>query len=186
MKATLAIVALLGLASVEEVNAITMSTERRAHEYVQESSESSDDSEEDVALRCDGDDDDHSCEVFTPNMDGQVDGSYERNVTPRFAEDTDDIFMRSMIKTYANEKKNKDGSPSGNFIMTEGAARAAASEVLETHKGLTGAAKEAYLNTYFAKAWRHFDVNQGGSIEVIKMPQFMRFLASDQYMSLQP
>ena len=49
-----------------------------------------------VALRCDGDDDDHSCEVFTPNMDGQVDGSYERNVNARFAEDTDDIFMRSM------------------------------------------------------------------------------------------
>ena len=70
--------------------------------------------------------------------------------------------------------------------MTEAATRAAASEVLETHKGLSGAAKEAYLNTYFAKAWRHFDVNQGGSLEVIKMPQFMRFLASDQYMSLQP
>jgi hypothetical protein len=49
-----------------------------------------------VSLRCDGDDDDHSCEVFTPNMDGQVDGSYERNVNARFAEDTDDIFMRSM------------------------------------------------------------------------------------------
>jgi hypothetical protein len=140
----------------------------------------------DLQLRCDGDDDDHSCEVFTPNMDGQVDGSYERNVNARFSEDSDDIFMRSMQKTYANEKKNKDGSPSGAFIMTEAAARAAASEVLETHKGLTGAAKEAYLNTYFAKAWRHFDVNQGGSLEVIKMPQFMRFLASDQSMSLQP
>ena len=139
-----------------------------------------------VALRCDGDDDDHSCEVFTPGQDGQVDGSYERKPNARFSEDTDDIFMRSMQETYANEKKNYDGSPSGNFIMTEAAARAASSEVLETHKGLTGGAKEAYLGTYFAKAWRHFDVNQGGSIEVIKMPQFMRFLASDQYMSLQP
>ena len=116
MKTTLAIVALLGLAQINAVN-----------------------------LRCDGDDDDHSCEVFTPNMDGQVDGSYERVVTPRFDGDSDDIFMRSMIKTYANEKKNKDGSPSGSFIMTEAATRAAASEVLETHKGLAGAAKEAYL-----------------------------------------
>ena len=115
-----------------------------------------------------------------------LDGAYERKVNARFAEDTDDIFMRSMQETYANEKKNYDGSPSGNFIMTEAAARAASSEVLETHKGLTGGAKEAYLGTYFAKAWRHFDVNQGGSIEVIKMPQFMRFLCSDQYMSLQP
>ena len=155
MKTTLAIVALLGLAQINAVN-----------------------------LRCDGDDDDHSCEVFTPNMDGQVDGSYERVVTPRFDGDSDDIFMRSMIKTYANEKKNKDGSPSGAFIMTEAATMAAASEVLETHKGLTGGAKQAYLATYFPKAWRHFDVNQGGSVEVIKMPQFMRFLASDQFMSL--
>merc|ERR1712070_677449 len=129
--------------------AIAVSAERR-HDValVQESSESDSDSDaQNVALRCDGDDDDHSCEVFTPNMDGQVDGSYERVVTPRFDGDSDDIFMRSMIKTYANEKKNKDGSPSGSFIMTEAATRAAASEVLETHKGLAGAAKEAYLNT---------------------------------------
>ena len=187
MKYTLAIVALLGFAT-QETTAVAVSAERRHNvELVQESSESDSDSDaQNVALRCDGDDDDHSCEVFTPNMDGQVDGSYERVVTARFDGDTDDIFMRSMIKTYANEKKNKDGSPSGAFIMTEGAARAASAEVLETNKGLAGAAKEAYLATYFPKAWRHFDVNQGGSIEVIKMPQFMRFLASDQYMSLQP
>lgn len=91
-----------------------------------------------VGLQCDGDDDDHSCEVFTPEMDGQGDNSYERVVTARFDGDSDDIFMRSMIKSYANEKKNKDGSPSGKFIMTEAAAMAASSEVLETHKGLTG------------------------------------------------
>jgi hypothetical protein len=187
MKYTLAIVALLGFAT-QETTAVAVSAERRHNvELVQESSESDSDSDaQNVALRCDGDDDDHSCEVFTPNMDGQVDGSYERVVTPRFDGDTDDLFMRSMIKTYANEKKNKDGSPSGAFIMTEGAARAASAEVLETHKGLAGAAKEAYLATYFPKAWKHFDVNQGGSIEVIKMPQFMRFLSSDQYMTLQP
>ena len=33
---------------------------RRTHEYVQESTESETKSDEDVALRCDGDDDDHS------------------------------------------------------------------------------------------------------------------------------
>jgi len=42
----------------------------------------------------------------------------------------------------------------------------------------------AYLNTYFAKAWGHFDVNRTGKVEVIKMPQFMRFLSSDQSMYL--
>jgi len=186
MKYTLAIVALISM-TTQETTAVAVSADRVHNSaLVQESESDSDSDAQNVALRCDGDDDDHSCEVFTPNMDGQVDGSYERNVTPRFDADTDDIFMRSMIKTYANEKKTKDGSPSGAFIMTEGAAKAAAAEVLETHKGLTGGAKAAYLDTYFPKAWRHFDVNQGGSIEVIKMPQFMRFIASDQYMSLQP
>ena len=68
--------------------------------------------------------------------------------------------------------------------MNEATARAAASEVLGTHKGLKGAALSSYLDTYFAKAWAHFDVNRTGAVEVIKMPQFMRFLASDQYMSL--
>ena len=34
------------------------------------------------------------------------------------------------------------------------------------------------------KAWGHFDVNRINEVEVQKMPQFMRFLASDQRMSL--
>ena len=92
--------------------------------------------------------------------------------------------MRSMLNTYAQEGKNKDGSPNGVFTLDEAAARAASREVLATHKGLAGAALTNYMNTYFAKAWAHFDVNRGGRIEVIKMPQFMRFLASDQSMSL--
>ena len=135
---------------------------------------------------CGGDADDHSCETFSPQQDGMLDKGYERAVTARFDADSDDIFMRSMIKTYALEKKNKDGSPSGAFIMNEAGARAAAMEVLQTHKGLSGGALDAYMQTYFPKAWRHFDVNVTGAIESIKMPQFMRFLASDQYMTLQP
>merc|ERR1719361_1263595 len=98
---------------------------------------------------CDGDADDHSCEVFSPQQDGMLDKGYERAVTARFNEDSDDIFMRSMIKTYALEKKNKDGSPSGVFIMNEAGARAAAMEVLNTHKGLSGDALQSYMNTYF-------------------------------------
>ena len=127
---------------------------------------------------------DHSGELFKASQSKQFENGYSRVVTDRFSSDSDDIFMRSMISTYALETKNKDGSPTGTFIMNEAATKAAASEVLATHKGLKGEALEAYLNTYFAKAWGHFDVNKSGSIEVIKMPQFMRFLASDQYMSL--
>ena len=126
--------------------------------------------------------------------DGAEDGKYERVVTSHFNADSDDIFMRSMITKYAQElrtdtEKLDDGTklggePTGKFVMTQATTLAAAKEVLNTHKGLSGDALSAYLDTYFAKAWAHFDVNQSGSIEVIKLPQLMRFLASDQYMSL--
>merc|ERR1719331_3630126 len=100
-----------------------------------------------------------------------------------------------MIETYALEEKTKveedkvtglktGGEPTGKFWMNQAAANAAAKEVLTTHKGLTGDLLSNYMDTYFAKSWGHFDVNQTGFIEVIKMPQFMRFLCSDQYMSL--
>merc|ERR1712196_371998 len=51
----------------------------------------------------------------------------------------------------------KGGEPTGVFTMTEAQAKAAAVEVIGTHKGLTGAAADAYLGTYWAKAWGHFD-----------------------------
>lgn len=119
---------------------------------------------------------------------------YERVITPRFSADTDDIFMRSMIATYAHEEKSEvvehdngtktGGEPTGKFWMSKDDATLAAREVLGTHKGLGGDALDKYLGTFFEKAWGHFDVNQTGWIEVIKMPQFCRFLASDQWMSL--
>ena len=43
--------------------------------------------------------------------------------------------------------------------MDKPATLAAAKEVLGTHKGLAGEALNAYIDTYFDKAWRHFDVN---------------------------
>merc|ERR1712146_408731 len=113
--------------------------------------------------------------------DGAADGKYERVVTAHFSADSDDIFMRSMIKKYAVEERTDSetlddgtkigGEPTGKFWMTKSTTLAAA-------------ALASYLDTYFDKAWAHFDVNKGGDVEVIKMPQFMRFLASDQYMSL--
>ena len=130
---------------------------------------------------------DCSDKYFLPNHDGMIGaGGYERQVPFRFASDDDDIFMRSMIENYALEQKTKDCKPSGKFWMNEATTMAAASEVLETHKGLKGDDLKLYLETYFKKAWGHFDVNRTGYVEVIKMPQFMRFLASDQYFSLQP
>ena len=148
--------------------------------------ESADDSDSDVQLNKDDESSDHSGEFFEAREHGTgpLDKKYERVVPTNFAEGSDDLFMRSMIKTYALEGKNKDGSPNGQFFMDEATTRAAAGEVLETHKGLKGGAKQDYLKTYFPRTWAHFDVNKTGKVGVEVMPQFMRFLASDQTLSL--
>ena len=213
MKYTLAIAALLGLVSAEEpvwslrsVNdhrtdagvqkaygdhSTKQANARPPYQSAMQLDESESDSESssdyDLVQGADEEEVDHSGEFYPAHASvagGAAEGFYERVITDRFAADSDDIFMRSMITTYADEGKNKDGSPNGSFTLNEGATRAAASEVLATHKGLSGAALKSYLDTYFAKAWAHFDVNQTGRIEVIKAPQFMRFLASDQSLSL--
>jgi len=78
--------------------------------------------------------------------------------------------MRSMIMKYAAEEKTEDGAPSGAFFLNEASARAAATEVLGTHKGLKGADLKEYVKTYFPRTWAHFDVNHGGFIGVEVMP----------------
>ena len=101
---------------------------------------------------------------------GTLDKKYERVVPARFADGADDLFMRSMIMNYAREGKNADGSPNGKFFLNEKETRAAASEVLETHKGLKGASKAEYLATYFPRTFAHFDVNKDGFLGVEVMP----------------
>ena len=92
-----------------------------------------------------------------------------------------------MIRTYALERQSCDGKgchPDGYFFLNEQLAKQAAKEVLATHKGLKGGKLSAYLKKYWKKEWRHFDVYLTGAVEVIRIPSLMRFLASDQYMSL--
>merc|ERR1712167_444030 len=118
-----------------------------------------------VQLRGDKEEVDHSKEVFQPSDHKQLataggESGYERITPARFAADSDDIFMRSMIEQYAQEHKNKDGSPNGVFSMSEGSARAADTEVLTTNAKMAPGAVGAYLNTYWSKAWGHFDVNK--------------------------
>ena len=103
----------------------------------------------------------------------------------RFAADSDDLFMRSVVNNYSTEGKNDDGSGNGVFTMNEAQAKALATEVIGTHKSLTGAAATAYFGSYWAKAWGHFDVNRTGSIPILYAPQLMRFFMSDQYVQLQ-
>jgi len=207
MKYTIAIAFLFGLASAEEpVWSLRSLKDHRTDSKVQKNygdhsikaadarppyqstamieSDSSDssDSSSDVQLN---DDVDHSGEFFTTAEKEKAGaGGYTRVVPARFSADSDDIFMRSMVDNYSVEGKNKDGSPNGQFWMTEANTRSAAQEVLATHKGLKATELDTYLKSYFGKAWGHFDVNRTGKIEVIKMPQFMRFLSSDQQMYL--
>ena len=157
--------------------------------YIQQESESESSDSDDEALQTTAD---ARFDTFPVAYDGTH--FYERVITPMFSQDTDDIFMRSMIKKYAVEERTDHetlddgqkvgGEPTGLFWMTKATTAAAAKEVLNTHKGLSGEMLDSYMDTYFDKAWAHFDVNKSGEIEVLKMPQFMRFICSDQRMSL--
>ena len=123
--------------------------------------------------------------VYQPGQSCKLGGGAYNRVTPeRFSADSDDIFMRSVIQNYAQEGATKEGEPTGVFTLTESSARALAMEVLETHKSIKGQAQVDYLGTYWAKAWGHFDVNKTGSIPILYAPGLMRFLMSDQYISL--
>jgi hypothetical protein len=139
---------------------------------MEESDSESESSDDEAMVQTEG--------YFNPGFSGTIGAAAYARVTPeRFSSDDDDIFMRSMIQKYALEAQNKDGTPSGAFWMDKTTAKAAAEEVLCTHKKICGPELASYLETYLSKAWGHFDVNQTGYIEVIKMPQFIRFLASD-------
>jgi hypothetical protein len=97
------------------------------------------------------------------------------------------ILIKFIISKYAIEGEVADAeTPTGDgvFTMDEAATMAAATEVLADHMNLVGAPAAEYLATYFAKAWGHFDVNKAGEIAVVRTPEFMRFLCSDQRMSL--
>jgi hypothetical protein len=204
---TIALMAFLGYVSASQVNEqavagpnnsqlIRINTFAQAKESSSssdssssKSSSSSSDSDDDKKVQLNDSDEevDHSKEHFKAHQSEMLgDNAYKRVTPARFAADTDDIFMRSMVEQYAEEGKNKDGSPNGKFTLTETLARAASSEVLNTHKKLDGKALETYLNTYFPRTWAHFDVNREGKVGAIVMPQFMRFLCSDQQMYLQP
>ena len=177
MKYTLAVAALIGAMSVEQTSAVAVAYPQHA-QYLQQS-ESDSESSDDEMVQTSGD-------FFEAreNGTGPLDKKYERVAPENFSAGSDDLFMKSMIMNYSQEGKDKDGAPNGQFFMTEAQTKAASAEVLGTHKGLDGPAKAEYLKTYFPRTWAHFDVNKAGMIGVETIPQFMRFLASDQTLNL--
>merc|ERR1719473_640345 len=123
-------------------------------------------------------------DFFYPFEKGKLGGvPYERE--GRIPQKYDDLFMKSVYMNYALEGKDEDtGEPTGVFTLDETQAKALATEVLGTHKGLSGKNLAQYLATYWAKSWGHFDVNRTGSIPAQYAPMLMRFLSSDQYFQL--
>ena len=106
-----------------------------------------------------------------------------------FQADSDDIFMRSIHSTYTShpkDPKDKEGKReiTTKSVVTKASALQLANEVVETHKGLTGAAKQDYIAAYFDKAWSHYDVNQEGQIDASFAPMFVRFLLSNQHANI--
>ena len=194
---SLAILALLGLASAADVERSQYLSNRMYRANVALANDSSSDSSESES------DEDVGVEnqiMFRPSDEGKAypgdvgRKGYTRGdrIPKRFSADDDDLFIRSMITKYAVEGETEEdkkagikaGDPTGVFTMDETAMKAAAYEVLNTHKGISGSAADQYLATYFAKAWGHFDVNKTGEIPVYRSAEFMRFLCSDQNMSL--
>ena len=176
--------AALMVAAVAAID-LTKSSKRQASESSSSSSSSSSSDQEDTFLML-------TSGGFYKVQDigtGSLDKKYERVVPEHFSAGSDDLFMKSMIMNYSDEGKDCDKDsgeckPNGQFTMTEAATRAAAAEVLGSHKGLKGAAGSEYLKNYFERTWAHFDVNKDGRVGVEVMPQFMRFLASDQTLNL--
>merc|ERR1711934_965522 len=76
---------------------------------------------------------------------GTVDAKYLRVPPVRFAADSDDLFMRSMIMNYAAEEKTKDGVPNGNFFLNKASAERAMTEVVGTH--MKGTDAKSYIAT---------------------------------------
>jgi hypothetical protein len=58
-----------------------------------------------------------------PASNNKTASGYSRAIPERFSSDSDDLFIRSMISSYATEGENKDGSSDGVFTMTDAQAK---------------------------------------------------------------
>jgi hypothetical protein len=145
--------------------------------HLNEESESSDSDSDDETENL-------QTQYFKPTETGKMEGKYTRVIPARLVGDEDDLLLRSVFNNYALEGETKDELPDGTFWMDKKSTMALSREVLATHLALSGKALDAYLATYFDKAWSHFDVNRTGYVEAVKMPVFERFLSSNQYIHL--
>jgi len=104
---------------------------------------------------------------------------YERTVPAIYDTEADDRLMHSLIKNYATEGKGIDGSPNGKFYLTKPDAMLVASEVANTHLGLSGDALKSFVDTTGAKAFQTVDNLNEGFIDIVKGPVFLRYVTDE-------
>ena len=122
---------------------------------------------------------------FNDTDDSQLWHDYERKVPERFSNlNDDDRFMHSMITQYALEERDDNGQPNGNFYLEKEQAKAAATEVVATHKNLSGKELDDYMLANFWDAWRFIDSANDGKVEAARMAGFMREICHDASLNL--
>lgn len=114
---------------------------------------------------------------FKPDFDGHVD--YERETPERFSGEKDDQLMKSLINKYAIEGRGEDGKKNGKFYLDKAGATAVSEEVVETHLGLKGDKKDAYIKEHVPDLWSQWDVNDEGHVTADRIPTMLRKLVGD-------
>jgi len=87
--------------------------------------------------------------------------------------------MRSIYTKFALEQKTGAGKPAGVFVMDKKTTKDVAGQVVGRVKTLQGKELDGFMGQYFERTWDHFDVNQQGRLDVLDMPAFMKYIASD-------
>jgi hypothetical protein len=150
-----AIAALLGLISVEEVNAqmdqyVFVPV---ADQLIQEQESECTDSDDSSCASDDDTDVQTGTQDYPANMSG-FGGyhTYMRDTPDRFETEADDTLMKSMYTNYATEGEAA-GLPTGRFWVTKENAMKACDEVVSTHLRLGKDEKKAYVESQFPALW---------------------------------
>lgn len=102
--------------------------------------------------------------------------NYDREVPDKFQ---GDLLMNSIVSKWAIEGKNEDGSKNGKFFMTKDLTREVASEVVQTHMGMTGSAKDAYVNEKLDELWKKYDNLNEGFVPAERIPVLLKSMVGE-------
>ena len=114
---------------------------------------------------------------------GEWKDAYDR-VLPQNFDNSDehpvDTFTANVIKNYATEGVTKEGKPDGRFFIVKPQAKKLAEEVVSTHLGFKGSKLKDFMNRKFEETWKHYDVNDEGTMDALWASPFMRALCKSE------